>query len=152
MGSGLSCFRSKAKREEGLGEKDVDFPVRPHDGAFSNGNASFDAERLGNTNRRSSTYPGPTSHVPNAVSRRTTDLDIRYQGEQRDDQWAASPTSTQVSDMTLVTTLTGLEKDTKLKEEDVDDPECKERARKAEEARIKAEKEEQERMDFLQWM
>jgi len=54
--------------------------------------------------------------------------------------------------MTLVTTLNGLEKDAKLKEEDVDDPKGKERARKAEEARIKAEKEEQERMDFLQWM
>ncbi|KAK5652212.1 hypothetical protein OQA88_10709 [Cercophora sp. LCS_1] len=38
------------------------------------------------------------------------------------------------------------------KEDDVDDPEEKERIRKAEEARRKAEQEEQERRDFLQWM
>jgi hypothetical protein len=141
MGSGLSCFRSKAKREEAVDH----LPVRPHDGTFSNGNAFSDPEK------HSATYP--TSHVPDAASRRTADLEIRrYDGEHRHEKWASSPTSTQASDLTVATTLNGTENDLKLKDEGVDDPEAKERARKAEEARIKAEKEEQERLDFLQWM
>jgi hypothetical protein len=140
MGSGLSCFRSKAKGEEAVDH----LSVRPHNGHFSNENASSDSEK------HSATYP--TSQVPNAASRRTADLEIRRYDGDRHEKWASSPTSTQASDLTVATTLNGTEKDLKLKDEGVDDPEARERARKAEEARIKAEKEEQERLDFLQWM
>lgn len=140
MGSGLSCFRSKK------GEETADhLPVRPHNGTFSTGNDFSDSEK------RSATYPA--SQLPDAASRRTADLEIRrYDGESRHEKWAPSPTSTQASDLTVATTLNGTETDLKHKDEGVDDPEARERARKAEEARIKAEKEEQERLDFLQWM
>jgi len=146
MGSGCSCFGSKSRREEAITEKSDYFPPRPHNGALPNGDAFLDPEKFSG---RSATYP--TSHVPDAASCRTADLN-RYDSEKRRDQWAASPTATESSDLTMATTLNGTERDTKLEEEDVDDPEARERARKAEEARIKAEKEEQERLDFLQWM
>lgn len=148
MGSGCSSFGSKSRTEESITDKGNYLPPRPHNGARPNGDAFLDPEKPGNFSGRSATYP--TSHVPDAASRRT-DLD-RYHSEKRRDEWAASPTATQASDLTMATTLNGTERDTKLKEEDVDDPEARGRARKAEEARIKAEKEEQERMDFLQWM
>lgn len=59
--------------------------------------------------------------------------------------WTGSHSSTQVSEAST-------NDDSKLKEDAVDDPAEKERQRKADVARRKAEREEKERVDFLQMM
>ena len=142
----MGCFGRLFGRRKKRDSETFEQPIRPHKAPASNGNG-FPGEKPGYAaGRTPAAAAHTTSPVPNAVA--------HNQQHMAQTSWATSPASTQMSDMTMSSTINGFEAgtDPKHKDDDLDDPAAKERARKAEEARIKAEKEEQERLDFLQWM
>ncbi|KAK3936010.1 hypothetical protein QBC46DRAFT_420464 [Diplogelasinospora grovesii] len=149
----MGCFGLfKRKRRTNETSAIGDFVPRPqHNSVLSNTTTLYDPEK--NRFRDRSALPSGIApvrlHVNPAYSAYSTPADFngprfRGGGAKDSDNWTDTPMTKVASD--------SVDFPSKLKEDDVDDPEEALRRRKAEEAKRKAEREEQERLDFFQMM